>query len=392
MIRREIQRELLECSREYPVVCITGPRQSGKTTLARKAFPKHPYVSFEDPIGRSYFIEDPQGFLKTYRDGAVFDEVQHVPDLFSHLQGMVDEDPTPGRFVLTGSQHFGMTERITQSLAGRSAILELLPFSLDELRRGRFLADDLNGVLWNGCYPPVHDRGLKPDRWYRNYVSTYVQRDVRQISQVHDLDVFTRFMRLCAGSVGQLLNSNRLGTELGVDHKTVRKWISVLQASYILQLLPPYHRNFRKRVVKTPKLCFFDTGLACHLLGIQKPDQLSEHPLRGALFENWVFGEIAKGLLNRGEPAQFYFWRTQGGQEIDFVVESGNTVQAIEAKSGMTVKPDAASTIERTVEHWRGTPVRASVVYGGERTANVRECRILPWKCIGRLFKEEASR
>ena len=257
MIEREIQRELLECSREYPVVCITGPRQSGKTTLARKAFPKHPYVSFEDPIARSYFIEDPQwipdnvpGWCGLRRGPAC------SADLFSHLQGMVDEDPTPGRFVLTGSQHFGMTERITQSLAGRSAILELLPFSLDELRRGRFLADDLNGVLWNGCYPPVHDRGLKPDRWYRNYVSTYVQRDVRQISQVHDLDVFTRFMRLCAGSVGQLLNSNRLGTELGVDHKTVRKWISVLQASYILQLLPPYHRNFRKRVVKTPKALF----------------------------------------------------------------------------------------------------------------------------------------
>jgi predicted AAA+ superfamily ATPase len=303
---------------------------------------------------------------------------------------MVDEDPTPGRFVLTGSQHFGMTERITQSLAGRSAVLELLPFSIGELRRGRFLVDDLNSMMWNGCYPPVYDRGLKPERWYRNYVSTYVQRDVRQISQVHDLDVFTRFMRLCAGNVGQLLNSSRLATELGVDSKTVRSWISVLQASYILQLLAPYYRNFRKRVVKTPKLYFFDTGLACHLLGVQRPAQLSEHPLRGALFENWVFGEIAKKLVNRGEPTQFYFWRTQGGQEVDFVLECGNNVHAIEAKSGMTVKPDVVSAVERTVEHWKGAPVQPAVVYGGERATSIRECRILPWMRINRLFREEA--
>jgi predicted AAA+ superfamily ATPase len=386
VIRRDIQKELLECSREYPVVCLTGPRQSGKTTLARTAFAKHRYVTFEDPIGRSYFIEDPVGFLEQHRDGAVFDEVQHVPELFSHLQGLVDEDPVAGRFVLTGSQHFGMTERITQSLAGRAAILELLPFSVDELRRGRFLADNLNGAMWNGCYPPVHDRGLKPERWYRNYVATYVQRDVRQISQVHDLDLFTRFMRLCAGSVGQLLNNSRLATELGVDSKTVRSWISVLQASYILQLLPPFHRNFRKRVVKTPKLYFFDTGLVCHLLGIQEPGQLGEHPLRGALFENLVFDELAKSLVNQGEPAQLYFWRTQGGQEVDFVVETGDTVLSVECKSGMTVKTDVVASMEHTIAHWKGTPVRLSVVYGGGRTTRIRDCSIVPWSRISRLL------
>ena len=389
MIRRDIQEELLACSREYPVLCVTGPRQSGKTTLARTTFSKHAYVSFEDPIQRGYFIEDPQGFLETHLNGAVFDEVQHVPVLFSHLQGLVDANPTPGRFVLTGSQHFGMTERISQSLAGRAAILELLPFNLEELRRGRFLAPDLNTAMWTGCYPPVHDRGLKPERWHRNYVATYVQRDVRQISQVHDLDVFTRCMQLCAGSVGQLLNSSRLSSELGVDSKTVRSWVSVLQASYILRLLPPYHRNFRKRVVKTPKLYFFDTGLVCHLLGIQKPAQLREHPLRGALFENWVFAEIAKSLVNRGEPAQFYFWRTQGGQEVDFVVETGTHAHAIEAKSGMTVKPDAVSALERTIAQWKGMPVRPTIVYGGEQAAGIRECRLLPWKGIGRLHEVE---
>lgn len=390
MIRREIESELLECSHEYPVICITGPRQSGKTTLARKTFPKHPYVSFEDPITRGYFGEDPLGFLENYQNGAVFDEVQHVPPLFSHLQGMVDENPSPGRFVLTGSQHFGMTEQVTQSLAGRSAILELLPFSLDELRHGRFLADDLNDAMWSGCYPPVHDRRLKPDRWYRNYLATYLQRDMRQISQVHDLDVFTRFMRLCAGNVGQLLNSSRLATELGVDHKTVRKWISVLQASYVVQLLPPYHRNFRKRLVKTPKLYFFDTGLACHLLGIQRPKQLVEHPLRGALFENWVFGEIAKSLVNIGAPANFFFWRTQGGQEIDFVLEAADAIHAIEVKSGMTVKSGVASSVENIIAPWDGTPpIRPTIIYGGKKQHQIRDCRVLPWRRMGKLLDKE---
>jgi predicted AAA+ superfamily ATPase len=208
----------------------------------------------------------------------------------------VDENPEPGRFVLTGSQHLGLTERISQSLAGRTAVLELLPFSANELSQGTWLTEDLDLALWTGAYPPVHDRGLRPDRWHAHYLAAYIERDVRQITQVHNLDVFTRFLRLCAGSCGQLLNMNRLGTECGVDHNTIGRWVSVLQASYVLKLLPPYHQNFKKRVIKTPKVFFYDTGLVCHLLGIQNPDQLPAHPLRGALVEMWVFSELNKNL------------------------------------------------------------------------------------------------
>jgi len=386
MIPRNIQNELAHCCKEYPVICITGPRQSGKTTLAQAVFADRPYVSFEEPVTRDLFHEDPRGFLNRHIEGAIFDEVQHVPDLFSYLQIEVDRRNEPGRFIMTGSEHFGLTEKISQSLAGRTAILELLPFSSDELREGNWLAKDLNNALWEGAYPPVHDRELRPERWYANYLSTYIQRDVRQISQIRDLDIFTRFMRLCAGSCGQIVNTNRLGADCGVDHKTMRRWLTVLQASYIIGLLPPYYRNFRKRVIKTPKLFFFDTGLAAHLLGIQTPQQLDTHPLRGALFENWVFSEIAKSFLNGGRRPDIYFWRTHGGQEIDFIVEVSGAVHMIEAKSGMTVTPAAVRKLENAIRLWAGQKIVPSIVHGGREFIRIRECNIVPWHEISRLF------
>jgi uncharacterized protein len=364
------------------VVCITGPRQSGKTTLARMVVKDLPYVNFEDPLTRDFFTEDPRGFLHQYRNGAVFDEVQHVPRLFSFLQTIVDEDPKTGRFVLTGSQHFGSTERLNQSLAGRTAILSLLPFSIRELTQGRMLAENLDRVLWSGAYPPVHDRSLRPDRWYANYIATYIQRDVRQISQIQNLDTFTRFMRLCAGSTSQLINTSRLGSECGVDHKTIRNWLTVLQASYVVGLLPPYFRNFRKRVIKTPKLFFFDTGLVCHLLGILTPDQLTSHPLRGAVFESWVFAELAKALLNSGREMQFYFWRTHGGQEVDFILEHSGHVDAIEVKSGMTVTPAMINSLQNALSTWDVGVVRSWLVYGGQESIKLAGCTALPWKSL----------
>jgi predicted AAA+ superfamily ATPase len=385
-VPRDIQAELTAVSREYPVICITGPRQSGKTTLARAAFPTLPYVSFEDPLTRDYFGEDPRGFLDRYREGGVFDEVQYVPPLFSYLQVHVDEHPTPGRYVLTGSQHFGLTQQITQSLAGRTAVLELLPFSVEELERGKMPVTDLDGALWKGAYPPVHDRGLRPDVWYSNYVTTYIQRDVRQITQVHNLDIFTRFLRLCAGHVGQMVNTSQLGNECGVDHKTIRNWITILQASYILSLLPPYYRSFRKRIVKTPKLYFFDTGLACHLLGILEPGQISTHPLRGALFENWVFVEFAKGFSNAGRKPLFYFWRTHGGHEVDFILEQGGRVHAVEVKSGMTVTPAMARTLWDALSPWGEERPSGWVIYGGEESMRIHDCTVLPWKQISTIL------
>jgi hypothetical protein len=387
MIDRDIQTELTKSRKEYPVICITGPRQSGKTTLARAAFPELPYVSFEEPVTRDVFTEDPKGFLSRYTDGAVFDEVQHVPELPSYLQLMVDARPKAGRFVLTGSQHFGLVEKISQSLAGRTAVLVLLPFSADELQRGDWLSSQLNQVLWAGAYPPIHDRALRPDRWYANYLATYIQRDVRQITQVQNLAVFTRLVRLCAGSTGQLINTNRLGTECGVDHKTVRRWLGVLEASYVIGLLPPYHRNFRKRVVKTPKLYFYDTGLACHLLGIETADQLDTHPLRGALFESWVYSELTKAITNQGESSGLYFWRTHGGQEIDFLLERSGTILAIEAKAGMTVDTRAARTLGAAVQTWGDLKVNQFIVFGGNDAMKIHGCVLLPWRKAAEIIK-----
>jgi predicted AAA+ superfamily ATPase len=386
MIPRLIQRELSQSRSEYPVICITGPRQSGKTTLARSAFPDHAYVSFEDPLIRDIFKEDPKGFLFNYDNGAVFDEAQHVPDLFSYLQIMVDENSTAGRFVITGSQHFGLTESISQSLAGRAAILELLPFTASELRTGGWLSSFVNQAIWHGGYPPVFDRGLRPEKWYANYMSTYIQRDVRHISQIQNLDTFTRFMRLCAGSCGQIVNTNRIGGECGVDNKTISRWLTVLQASYIIQLLPSYHRNFRKRVIKTPKIYFHDTGLACHLLGINHPNQLTHHPLRGAIFENWVFSELAKGQFNQGRTLGLFFWRTHGGQEVDFILEQDGKTHLIEVKSGMTIAPSAIRKFEKTVELWPGENTGCSMVYGGTDSIKVKSTSILPWDKIDQLI------
>jgi predicted AAA+ superfamily ATPase len=389
MIPRAIQAEFEVCRREAPVVAVTGPRQSGKTTLARTSCPNRPYVSFEDPLVRERFREDPKGLLHDCRDGAVFDEAQRVPELFSFLQGMVDERPEPGRFVVTGSQNFGLVEQITQSLAGRVALLELLPFAAAELESGGWLGADLDTALFAGGFPPVFDRGLRPGRWYADYVATYLERDVRQITQVHDLGTFTRFLRLCAGSVGQLFNASRIGADCGVDHKTIRKWVSVLEASYVGFLVPPYHANVRKRVIKTPKLYLCDTGLACHLLGIQEPAQLAAHPLRGALFENWVFAEILKHLRNRGSRQPVYFWRTHGGQEVDFLVEDAGGLIGVEVKSGMSVRPEAGRLLTDVLQEWDGRPRRGTIVYGGAETATLAGCRLLPWRSVGRLWENQ---
>lgn len=316
----------------------------------------------------------------------MFDESQHVPDIFSYLQVMVDEDPAPGRFVLNGSQHFGLTERIGQSLAGRTSILELLPFTAQELLSGGWLPDDADRLIWGGGYPPVYDRRLRPDRWYANYLSTYVQRDVRQISQIQNLDLFTRFMRLCAGSCGQLANANRIGAECGVDNKTISRWLTVLQASYILRLLPPYHRSLRKRVIKTPKIYFYDTGLACHLLGIHVASQLPNHPLRGGLFENWVFTELVKGLSNRGLTPELSFWRTHGGQEVDFILEHGGKTHLVEVKSGMTVAPSVIARFKKTVLAWPEAEQQATIICGGDTPIRIHGIDVLPWTRVESLF------
>ncbi len=388
MIVRNIAKEVKILRSEYPVLAITGPRQSGKTTLAKSMFPGKPYVTFEDPLVRSRFSEDPHGFMNSFAStGAIMDEVQHVPDLFSYIQGEVDSDPRRGRFILTGSQQFGMIERITQSLAGRIGLVELLPFDLKEIGKIEKKERSWDEYILFGGYPAIYDRNIRPSRWHSDYLATYIQRDVRQISQIHNLDTFTMFLRLCAGHIGQLVNTNKWASACGVDHKTIKHWLSILQASYVVKLLAPYHKNFKKRLVKTPKLYFYDTGLACRLLDIDHHKYIEQHPLRGALVENWVFSELMKGFFNHGRKDNLYFWRTHGGEEIDFIAEAGNETLLIEVKSGMSARPEWTKPMMQWIERSGKETARPYILYGGADVATIQSCDFIGWRHIGAIQK-----
>ena len=371
----------LRLARGFPIVAITGPRQSGKTTLARAAFPGLPYVSLEDPDTREFALADPRGFLARFADGAVLDEAQRCPALFSYLQGIVDERPVMGRFVLTGSQQFGMLSSITQSLAGRVGLVQLLPFSLRELRDAGVQPETLDALLWRGGYPPIHDRALDPADWLANYVATYLERDVRQLLAVKDLGLFQRFVKLCAARTGQILNLSALGADCGIAHVTAREWLGVLEASYLVTLLRPYHRNYGKRLVKSPKLCFLDTGLAAYLLGIRDPASLGIHAQRGALFETLVVSELIKARFNAGRAADLHFWRDSTGHEVDVLfADAAGKLQAVEVKSGATFAGDWVDAIgrwQRFAGDEAGTPW---IVYGGDESYQRQGVRAISWR------------
>lgn len=385
-IERNLREPLLELARSMPVVAVTGPRQSGKTTLCRATFPDLPYVSLEPLDVREYATRDPREFLREHSAGAIFDEIQRAPDLFSYLQEEVDRDPEPGRFVLTGSQHFGLTETISQSLAGRIGILYLLPPSLEELQRFDDAPQDLWTALWTGAYPRIFDRDLDPNRWLADYTTTYVQRDVRQVLHVSDLEAFTTFLRLAAGRTASELNLSSLGADAGISHPTVRAWLSVLETSFLAIRLPAWHRSFRKRVVKASKLHFLDSGLVCHLLGITEPRQLRHHPLRGAIFESWVVSEVLKSRLHRGLPRRMFHFRQTRGLEVDFLVEEGDRLIAGEAKSGTTLSGDFLDPLRRFADepaarqpHLHFLP---RLVYGGDAPQNRKAATVIPWRQI----------
>ncbi len=386
MIDRTIAEALGRAVRQYPVVAITGPRQSGKTTLVRHLFADRPYVLLEEPDRRRFATEDPRGFLAGFPDGAVLDEAQRAPELFSYLQGIVDADPRPGRFILTGSQQFGLISGITQSLAGRVAMMVLLPFSAGELSRG-IPPDNLDDLLFRGLYPPIHDRGLESSEWYSDYIVTYIERDVRQLIHVRDLGTFEKFLRLCAGRCGQLVNLSGLASDCGITHNTARSWLSVLEASYIIATLQPHYRNFSKRIIKTPKLYFLDPGLAAWLLDIRSPAQLSGHPMRGALFETWVYSEMLKDAFNRRSQQTYYFWRDRAGLEIDFVFERSGRMIPVEVKSGRTPAPDWVEPLERWRKLAGEESDRGWVVYGGDENGTFRGVDFLAWREIDRLFR-----
>lgn len=392
MIERLLQPRLLELATRYPVLTLTGPRQSGKTTLSRMAFPDRPYVSLENPIQRELAQEDPVAFFARYRDGAIIDEVQRVPEVFSFLQGMVDEDPRPGRFLLTGSQNLALVNAVTQSLAGRTTLTELLPLSLEEVRRFPAPLPDLNTLLWQGGYPRIYERHLPAHEWLADYTATYVERDVRQLVKVGDLLLFQTFLRLCAGRTGQILNLSSLANDCGISQPTASSWLSVLEASYIVFRLPPFFANLGKRLIKAPKLYFYDTGLVASLLNIESAGQLLNHSLRGALFETWVVAEIAKAYLHRGRRPRFSFYRDSGGLEIDLVVERGNDLVLVEMKSSQTPSSHFFDGFDRLEDVLRGGPRISGriVVYAGAESQKRSRGDLLSWRKL-HLFPASAE-
>lgn len=380
MIKRQAEAVLLELAKGYPILAITGPRQAGKTTLARSTFPDKRYVSLEDPDEREFADQDPRGFLARFPDGAILDEAQRCPSLFSYLQTHVDAEKRMGLFVLTGSQQFGLMSNITQTLAGRVGLIQLLPFSLRELQSADAPLGSLDDVLWRGMYPPIHDRHLAPEKWFANYVMTYIERDVRQIVEVQNLSLFQRFIKMCAARSGQLLNMSNLATECGVSHNTIRSWLSVLEAGYVIFLLQPHHQNFGKRLVKTPKLYFHDSGLAAFLLGIRDPEHLSIHAARGALFENFVISELIKQRYNQGLASNLYFWRNNTGDEVDVVIEQGEKLIPIEIKSGQTFNADFLTGINKWLKIAGNTALTPQLVYGGGENMTRNGVEIISWK------------
>ncbi len=386
LIPRNAGKTLTALAREYPVLVVTGPRQSGKTTLCKATFPDRPYASLEEPDVRRFAVEDPRGFLAQYPDGALLDEVQRAPELLSYLQGIVDRKPSPGSFVLTGSQQLDVVAGVSQTLAGRAALLSLLPFSLGELPAS-LAPRSIEQLLYRGLYPPIFDRELDPSRWYANYVQTYIERDLRQLVNVRDLSSFQVFLRLCAGRTGQLLNLSVLAADCGVTHNTARTWLSVLEASFIVMQLRPHFRNFGKRLVKTPKLYFLDAGLAAWLLEIRDEEQLKAHPLRGALFETWAIVELIKGRANAGLASNLYFWRDRAGLEVDCVVDRGTVLVPLEIKSGQTVASDFFSPFSRFAELAGDLAGPGWIVYGGDRIEQRSAATVLPWRSIERVVE-----
>lgn len=381
---RTVETSLKELFHKYPVVTVTGPRQSGKTTLCRKVFPRKDYVNLEAPDERRFALDDPRGFLDAHREGAILDEIQRTPDLLSYIQPLIDEDNAPGRFILTGSQQFNVREALSQSLAGRTGILTLLPFDWDEMQ-SYLDPSNPDSLMLHGFYPRLHDMHINPTQAMADYFETYVQRDVRQLLQIRQAETFEKFVRLCAGRIGQLLNLQSLGNETGISHTTAREWISILEASYIIFQLPPWHANISKRLIKTPKIYFWDVGLAAYLLGLEEEKQVARDPLRGNLFENMVIAEIFKQHYHRGRRPRLCFYRDSTGNEVDLVLERGREVALMEIKSGQTVTKQFFQGLNKFARI-AGERVRGGVViYGGERYQPRSDWEAWPLRDLGKL-------
>ncbi|MFH2047232.1 MAG: ATP-binding protein [Pseudomonadota bacterium] len=387
LINRTIEAVLRTYASKYPVVTITGPRQSGKTTLCKKVFANKPYANLESPDVRQFAVDDPRGFLAQYPDGAILDEIQRVPDLVSYIQPIVDEDQREGLFILTGSQQFEVSNTINQSLAGRTALLKLLPFSIKEIQSG-YSQPDINSLLYQGFYPRIWDKKLNPTQALGDYFETYIERDLRQLITIKDLSLFQRFIKLCAGRTGQLLNMNSLANDTGISHTTAGNWLSILEASYILFLLQPYHTNISKRLIKSPKLYFYDVGLASFLINIENEKQIARDPLMGNLFENMVIAEAVKYRFNQGKKSNIYFYRDSKGNEVDLLLQSGSDIFPVEIKAGMTITRDYFKGLNHFTKIFSEHVSKgAGIVYSGDESQKRTDVTIVPFQQMIDLFR-----
>lgn len=384
MIKRNITKKILAYYKQYPIISLIGPRQSGKTTLVKKIFPKKPYVNLEDLENREFALNDPKGFLSQYENGAIIDEAQRVPEIISYLQVVVDEKKKNGLFVLTGSQNFLLMESIGQSLAGRTAIFKLLPFSSSELfsAKVKFNKTKIDDLLFKGFYPKLFDKKVDTVGYYTNYIQTYVERDVRLIKNISNLSIFKKFLNLCAARTGQLLNISSLAEDCGINQKTAQSWLSVLEASFIIYLLRPHYKNYNKRVIKMPKIYFYDTGLLCSLLGLTDKKQLKNHYLKGSIFESFVISEFIKYKYNQGAEPNVYFWRDKIGNEIDLLIETPNKIIPIEIKSGQTINSNYFKGLKYYNNLSQGSGKNSYVVYGGNLKQSRSEANVLSWEYL----------
>lgn len=387
LLQRKMTPRLLKLKEQFPAIGILGPRQSGKTTLAKLLFPDYKYINLEDLDQRVFAAEDPRRFLDALEKekGVILDEIQRVPSLLSYLQSYIDRSQKPGFFVLTGSENILLSQEISQTLAGRIGLVTLLPLSVEELKAGNHLPMDLKEVLFRGFYPAIHTRRIDAKEWIESYLRTYIERDVRSLKHITDLSLFQKFLKLCAGRVGQILDLTSLGNDCGVTAHTVRSWISILEATYVIFLLHPHYKNFSKRLIKSPKLYFYDTALACHLLSISSPEDLETHYLRGGLFESFILSDLMKQRFNEGRLSNLYFWRDKSGLEIDCLIEESSKLIPIEIKSAATVHPDFFANLTKWNALSQNPPSQGYVIYGGVENQTRSQGTLLSWKEISTI-------
>jgi hypothetical protein len=394
ILKRALAEQVLQASKEYPVIAIVGPRQSGKTTLAQTTFPEHKYISLEDFDVRALALADPRKFLTDYpsESGIILDEIQHAPQLLSYMQTIVDRDKKTGYFVVTGSQNFLVDQAITQTLAGRMAVLTLLPLSISELEQGGILPEKIETLVFKGSYPAAHAQKISVDRLYKNYLRLYVERDVRQITNVADLVTFQKFMRLCAGRIGQVINLTSLGNDCGINQGTVKAWLSLLEASYVIFQLHPYFENYGKRLIKAPKIYFIDTGIACSLLKIRSAEELEDHYLRGGLVESFIISDLIKQQYNQDLQPSVYFWRDHVGREIDCIIDEAQHPIPVEIKSGKTIASDFFKELNFWQETTNNPNAPRYLVYGGTENQSWPQADVLGWRAAGSLIDKILKR